>query len=79
MMGQANRYSNQNLTATLWRKMRRNGDIRSLAQGFHRYKVVESGLNPCLGPQCVLLATCYCHIYLHNYLATICQLSPPIN
>ena len=33
MMGQANRYSNQNLTATLWRKMRGNGDIRSLAQG----------------------------------------------
>lgn len=32
MMGQANRYSNQNLTATLRRKMRRSGDIRSLAQ-----------------------------------------------
>lgn len=32
MMGQANRYSNPNLIATLWRKMRRSRDIKSLAQ-----------------------------------------------
>ena len=31
-MGQANRYSNPNLIATLWRKIRRSGDIKSLAQ-----------------------------------------------